>query len=160
MDIHWSKVWYHLVHRWDTSVLKNISLLTPEPVSVFQSIIASSNPLPLIGYCNEVIFVPIFSLPFTPQSFTCHCLSRGFRMGSIWKNVSVFVLRLSSKSGTFGDLNTWPPYVAPQYHQHYSVMGKIGLAKNLLHDLICIFFLQNMQKCNSGYAHMCQRHCL
>lgn len=62
----------------------------------------------------------------------------GFWMGSIWKNFSVFVLRLSSESGTFGDLSTWPPYVAPQYHQHYSVMGKIGLAKNLLHDLICI----------------------
>lgn len=135
------RCWYHLVHRWDTSyVLKNISLLTPEPVSVFQSIIASSNPLPLICYSSGLFLCLYFyCLSLHSLSLVIVC-PVGFWMGSIWKNVSVFVLRLSSKSGTFGDLSTWPPYVAPQYHQHYSVMGKIGLAKNLLHDLICICF--------------------
>lgn len=140
MDINWSKVLVPSGSQVRHFCPKNISLLTPEPVSVFQSSIASLNLLPLICYSSGVIFVPIFLSPFIPQPFSCHCSSLGFWMGSIWKNVSVFVLWLSSKSGPFGDFSTWPPYVAPQYHQHYSVMGKIGLAKNLLHDLLCICF--------------------
>ncbi len=41
-----------------------------------------------------------------------------------------FCFEAELKSGPFGDLTTWPPHAAPQYHQHDSLMGKIGLAKN------------------------------
>lgn len=123
---------FHLFHMWDTSILKKtMSHFHTRTRERFQSSISSSTLYLWSCFSSGVIFVSWSCSLLSFQSFSCQCVSIGLWMGSIWKNVSVFVLRLSSKSGPFGDLTTWPPHAAPQYHQHDSLMGKIGLAKKL-----------------------------
>lgn len=129
---------FHLFHRWDTSILIKTSLiLTPEPVSVFQSSIGSSTLYLWSCFSSGVIFV---SWSCSLLSFHSLSLINVYPLGFEWVaygKMSLFLFWGWAQSQDHLVISpSWPPHAAPQYHQHDSLMGKIGLEK----ELICICF--------------------